>query len=69
MSVSKLNDYLKVTEAAEYLGISSNTLRNWEASGKITVYRNPMNGYRLFKQEDLDALLAQVNQNQHTATN
>jgi MerR family transcriptional regulator, copper efflux regulator len=69
MSVSKLNDYLKVTEAAEYLGISSNTLRNWEASGKITVYRNPMNGYRLFKTEDLDALLAQVNQNQHTATN
>jgi excisionase family DNA binding protein len=69
MSVSKLNDYLKVTEAAKYLGISSNTLRNWEASGKITVYRNPINGYRLFKPEDLDALLAQVNQNQHTATN
>jgi MerR family copper efflux transcriptional regulator len=69
MSVSKLNDYLKVTEAAKYLGISSNTLRNWEASGKNTVYRNPINGCRLFKQEDLDALLAQVNQNQHTATN
>jgi excisionase family DNA binding protein len=69
MSVSKLNDYLKVTEAAKYLGISSNTLRNWEASGKITVYRNPINGCRLFKPEDLDALLAQVNQNQHTATN
>ena len=58
--MTKLSDYLRVAEAAEYLGVSANTLRNWEASGKIAVHRNPMNGYRLFKQEELDALLRQV---------
>jgi len=59
---TKLSEYLRISEAAEYLGVSANTLRNWEASGKITVHRNPMNGYRLFKQEELDALLKQVQQ-------
>ena len=33
MSVSKLNDYLKVTEVAENLGTFANTLGNREASG------------------------------------
>jgi excisionase family DNA binding protein len=58
--MTKLSEYLRISEAAEYLGVSANTLRNWEASGMIAVYRNPMNGYRLFKQAELDALLKQV---------
>ena len=66
---TKLSEYLKTTEAAEMLGVSQNTLRTWARDGKIRMQRNPANGYRLFKQEDLDALLAQVNQNQHIASN
>jgi excisionase family DNA binding protein len=58
--MDKLTDYLRVTEAAEYLGVSPNTLRNWENAGKITAHRHPVNGYRLFVQRDLDALLKQV---------
>ena len=53
----KLDEYLKIAAAAEYLGVSQNTLRNWEASGKIKVRRHPMNRYRLFKVSDLDKLL------------
>ena len=53
----KLSDFLRISEAAEYLGVSPNTLRNWENAGKITAHRHPVNDYRLFKQEDLDALL------------
>ena len=53
-------DYLQVAEAAEYLGVSPNTLRNWENAGKITGHRHPVNGYRLFVQRDFDALLKQV---------
>jgi excisionase family DNA binding protein len=49
----KLNEYLTIKEAAEFLAVSPNTLRNWGASGKIAVHRNPMNGYRLFKITDL----------------
>ena len=58
--VTKLSDYLRVSEAAEYLGVSPNTLRNWERAGKIEAHRHPVNSYRLFKKEELDALLKQV---------
>ena len=58
--MTKLKDYLRISEAAEYLGVSPNTLRNWENAGKIVAHRHPVNGYRLFKQQDLDDLLNQV---------
>jgi len=58
--VEKLSDYLRISEAAEYLGVSPNTLRNWVNAGKIVAVRHPVNDYRLFKREDLDALLEQV---------
>lgn len=60
INVEKLRDYLRISEAAEYLGVSPNTLRNWVNAGKIAAVRHPVNDYRLFKQDDLDALLKQV---------
>jgi len=53
----KLDGYLRIKEAAEYLGVSPNTLRNWGRSGKLVERRHPINGYRLYAEEDLDALL------------
>ena len=58
--VEKLSDYLRISEAAEYLGVSPNTLRNWVNAGKVVAIRHPVNDYRLFKRENLDALLKQV---------
>ena len=58
--VTKLSDYLRISEAAEYLGVSPNTLRNWENAGKIVAHRHPVNSYRLFKREGLENLLSQV---------
>ena len=58
----KLSDFLRISEAAEYLGVSANTLRNWENAGKIAAHRHPVNGYRLFKKEDLDALLEMLDE-------
>jgi excisionase family DNA binding protein len=58
--VTKLRDFLRISEAADYLGVSPNTLRNWERAGKIVAHRHPVNDYRLFKQEDLDAVLRQA---------
>ena len=60
--MNKLNDFLKIAEAAEYLGVSPNTLRNWENAGKILAHRHPVNGYRLFKKEELDELLNRAEQ-------
>ncbi len=58
--VEKLSDYLRISEAAAYLGVSPNTLRNWVNAEKVVAIRHPVNGYRLFKQIDLDFLLKQV---------
>ncbi len=56
----KLSDYLKTAEAAEFLGVSQNTLRNWAKEGKIQVQINPVNNYRLFRREDLQEFLDSV---------
>lgn len=48
------NRYLLVTEAAEFLGVSPNTIRNWGRDGKITEYRHPLNNYRMFKRTELE---------------
>jgi excisionase family DNA binding protein len=53
----KLSDYLKTAEAAEFLGVSQNTLRTWAGDGAIPMHRNPANGYRLFRKSDLEAFL------------
>ena len=58
--VEKLSVYLRISEAAQYLGVSPNTLRNWVNAGKVAATRHPVNGYRLFRREDLDTLLKQV---------
>jgi len=55
--VEKLDAYLTIKEAALFLGVSPNTLRNWGRDGKIVMHRNPINGYRLFKRTELEKLL------------
>ena len=56
----KLNDYVKVAEAADVLGVSQGTVRTWAEAGKLPMHRNPANGYRLFRRADLEKLLARV---------
>jgi excisionase family DNA binding protein len=55
-----LREYLRIKDAAALLGISEGTLRNWSKQGKIKVHMHPINGYRLYKKEDLQGLLAAV---------
>lgn len=55
-----LQDYLQIKAAASFLGVSVNTLRNWERAGKLVAYRHPINQYRLYKKQDLEAILAGI---------
>ena len=57
IAIVKLDHYLQINEAAEFLGVCQNTLRNWGRTGKIKEYRHPVNNYRLYRQDDLEALL------------
>ncbi len=52
--------YVKVHEAAEILGVAPNTVRKWGADGKIPEHRHPINGYRLYKREDLEQVLREL---------
>ena len=60
--MTKLTEYLHTAAAAEYIGVSQNTIRKWAARGDIPMHRNPVNGYRLFKRVDLDRLLKKAAQ-------
>jgi hypothetical protein len=50
-------DYFTIGEAAEFLGVSAATLRNWDRSGKLKPRRHPQNGYRIYLHEDLTTVL------------
>jgi excisionase family DNA binding protein len=52
------SEYLTVGEAAKFLGVSPWTLRNWDKAGKLRPMRHPKNGYRIYRQADLEDLLA-----------
>jgi excisionase family DNA binding protein len=53
----KLDEYMTITEAAEFLGVCKNTLRNWGNAGKVPEHRHPVNNYRLYRRDELQALL------------
>ena len=46
---------LKRREASDYLGISMDTLRNWELNGLLRVKRK-QNGYRFYTNDDVERL-------------
>lgn len=50
-------ELLTVHEAAELLGVSPSTLRNWDRDGKLRAKRHPLNRYRLYRRDDLENLL------------
>ena len=55
--MTKISDFMTVGEAAEYLSVSKDSLRRWDRAGKLKARRHPINGYRLYRKGDLDALL------------
>ena len=58
--MDNLQSYMLINEAAQFIGVSVGTLRNWVRDGKLKAHRNPVNGYRLFKKKDLEALLKKI---------
>jgi len=47
---------LSLSEAAEKLGVCSETLRRWDNEGKLKAHRNPINNYREYRIEDINKL-------------
>ncbi len=52
--------YFSIKEAAEILGVSPLTLRNWDKSGKFRAGRHPMNNYRVYKLSSLEKIIEDI---------
>ncbi|MSU55063.1 MAG: MerR family DNA-binding transcriptional regulator [Candidatus Taylorbacteria bacterium] len=55
-----INKFTSIGEAAKILGVSKLTLRNWDDSGKLPAFRHPINNYRVYKTEDLEKIIKQI---------
>ena len=52
--------YYAIKETAKLLGVTPLTLRNWDKSGKLKAYRNPINNYRVYKAEEIELFLRRM---------
>lgn len=49
--------YYTIHEMTEILGVTAQTLRNWDRSGKLKPHHTSPNGYRYYAEDDLNMLL------------
>lgn len=52
--------FITIKKAAEILGVSELTLRNWDNNGKFKAGRHPISNYRVYKVSDVEALVAEM---------
>ena len=55
--------YITIRQASAILGVSPLTLRNWDKNGKLKAHRHPMNNYRVYKMEDLEKVIHEIETN------
>lgn len=58
-----MRSFFTVSEAAVFLGVAVSTIRNWDRSGKLKAIRHPVNNYRLYDRDELQALLDRISRN------
>lgn len=58
------DDFLRIRDAAAYVGVSTQTLRRWDTEGRLVAVRRPGNQYRFYRRADLEPFRLQY---QHAA--
>lgn len=48
-----MRNYITIKQASKLLGVTEQTLRNWDKSGKVKTKRHPVNNYRVYTKEDI----------------
>jgi DNA (cytosine-5)-methyltransferase 1 len=54
--------YITIKDAAKLLHVAPLTLRNWDKKGILKPYRNPVNNYRLYRLDQIESFLRQLEQ-------
>jgi len=52
--------YITIKKAAQLLHVTPLTLRNWDNNGKLKAYRHPSNNYRVYRLDQIEAFLRQL---------
>ena len=52
-----MNNYYSIHEFSKILGVSAQTLRNWDKNGKLHPHHTTASGYRYYSQEQLNEVL------------
>lgn len=55
-----MKEFLTVSEAAKLIGVNKETLRRWDKSGKFPSLRNPMNNYRVYRTEQVQQFIKDI---------
>lgn len=55
-----MEKYYSIAEAAEIIGVNKETLRRWDNSGKFPSSRHPINNYRVYNAEKIDAFVKEL---------
>ena len=53
-------NFLTIKDAAELLGVTPLTLRNWDKNGKLGARRHPMSNYRIYLRQDIERLVGEI---------
>ena len=52
-----MSEYYSINKFSKILGVSAQTLRNWDANGKLHPHHTSSNGYRYYSHEQLNRVL------------
>jgi len=52
--------YLTIKKAAKLLHVTPLTLRNWDKKGILKPYRHPVNNYRIYRLDQIEAFLRRL---------
>lgn len=52
--------YITIKKAARLLHVSPLTLRNWDKRGVLKPYRHPINNYRIYRLDQIEAFLRRI---------
>ena len=52
-----MEEYLTINKVSKLLGVTPQTLRNWDRDGKLKPHHVSTNGYRYYSKQDLDKFM------------
>ena len=55
-----MSDYYSLSETAELVGKSKQTLRRWDRKGILNAVREPVSNYRVYRKQDVQTLLGSL---------